>query len=116
MATPHPQEVELKLALPPGQAEAFLKRMARRRSAPARQDLVTRYFDTPDFSLSAQGVALRVRRVGRRWLQTLKTEGERQGGLSKRAEYEMPVRRGAPDWARFPVEALAFVPEALRAH
>ena len=52
--------------------------MARRRSAPVRQELITRYFDTPDFALSAQGVALRVRRVGRRWLQTLKTEGERQ--------------------------------------
>ena len=114
MTTTHPQEVELKLALPPEQAAAFLKRMARRRSVPVQQDLVTRYFDTPDFALSAQGVALRVRRVGRRWLQTLKTEGERQGGLSRRAEYEMPVAGDAPDWTRFPPEALAWVPEALR--
>jgi inorganic triphosphatase YgiF len=88
--------------------------MARRRCEPVRQVLVTRYFDTPDFALSAAGVALRVRRVGRRWLQTLKTEGERRGGLSQRAEYEMPVPRGTPDWDRFPAEALAFVPEALR--
>jgi triphosphatase len=114
MTTPQPQEIELKLALPPQQADAFLKRMARRRSAPVRQELVTRYFDTPDFALSAQGVALRVRRIGRRWLQTLKTEGERQGGLSKRVEYEMPVPRGMPVWDRFPAEAQAFVPEALR--
>ncbi|MGE5320264.1 MAG: CHAD domain-containing protein [Hyphomicrobiaceae bacterium] len=121
MTTPHPVEIELKLTLPPQQAAAFLKRMARRRtlkgtsSAPLQQDLVTRYFDTPDFALSAEGVALRVRRVGRRWLQTLKTEGERQGGLSRRAEFEMPVSRGAPDWNRFPAEALARVPESLRA-
>ncbi|MDO9386418.1 MAG: CHAD domain-containing protein [Thiobacillus sp.] len=108
-------EIELKLALPPQQVEAFLRRMARRRSTPVRQVLVTRYFDTPDFSLSAQGVALRVRRIGRRWLQTLKTEGERRGGLSHRAEYEMAVTRGSPDWARFPAEAQAWVPEALRA-
>src|SRR5512135_1113473 len=120
MTTPPPMEIELKLALPPQQAAAFLKRMARRRtlkgtsSEPVQQDLVTRYFDTPDFSLSAQGVALRVRRAGRRWLQTLKTEGERQGGLSRRVEFEMPVRRGVPDWGRFPPEALAYVPEALR--
>src|SRR5512139_1621430 len=114
MTTPHPQEIELKLTLPPGQTEAFVKRMARRRTTPVQQALVTRYFDTPDFALSAQGVALRVRRVGRRWLQTLKTEGERQGGLSRRAEYEMPVSGGAPDWRRFPAEALALVPEALR--
>lgn len=108
-------EIELKLALPPQQAAAFVKRMARRRSVPLQQDLVTRYFDTPDFALSAQGVALRVRRVGRRWLQTLKTEGERQGGLSRRVEFEMPVGRGVPDWSRFPPEAQAYVPEALRA-
>jgi triphosphatase len=114
MTTPTPVEIELKLTLPPGQVEAFLKRMARRRSVPVQQELVTRYFDTPDFALSAQGVALRVRRVGRRWLQTLKTEGERQGGLSRRAEFEMPVSRGHPDWRRFPPEALAYVPEALR--
>src|SRR5574340_88525 len=114
MTTSHPQEIELKLALPPGQAEAFMKRMARRRSTPLRQDLVTRYFDTPTFELSAQGVALRVRRAGRRWLQTLKTEGVRQGGLSVRAEFETPVSGGVLDWARFPPEALAYVPEALR--
>ena len=108
-------EIELKLALPPQQAAAFLKRMARRRSAPVQQALITRYFDTPAFALSEQGVALRVRRVGRRWLQTLKTEGERRGGLSRRAEYEMAVTRGSLDWTRFPAEAQAWVPEALRA-
>lgn len=115
MTTPPPQEIELKLALPPGEADAFLKRMARRRTAPLEQALVTLYFDTPDFALSAAGVALRVRRVGRRWLQTLKTEGERTGGLSRRIEYEMPVRSGALDWARFPPEALAHVPDSVRA-
>lgn len=114
MTNSPPLEIELKLALPLQQVDAFLKRMARRRGQPVQQDLVTRYFDTPDFALSAQGVALRVRRIGRRWLQTLKTEGERYGGLSQRVEYEMPIRRGVPDWSRFPVEALACVPEALR--
>ncbi|MEW6591259.1 MAG: CYTH and CHAD domain-containing protein [Pseudomonadota bacterium] len=114
MTTPPPQEIELKLALPPNEADAFLKRMARRRTAPVEQALVTLYFDTPDFALSAAGVALRVRRVGRRWLQTLKTEGERTGGLSRRIEYEMPVRSGALDWARFPPEALACVPDRVR--
>ncbi len=114
MTTPPPQEIELKLALPPGEADAFLKRMARRRTAPVEQALVTLYFDTPDFALSAAGVALRVRRVGRRWLQTLKTEGERTGGLSRRIEYEMPVRSGALDWRRFRPEALAYVPDSVR--
>lgn len=115
MNAPHPVEVELKLALPPQQAATFIKLMARRRVPPVQQALLTRYFDTPDFALSAQGVALRVRRSGRRWLQTLKTEGERRGGLSRRAEYEVAISGRTPDWSRFPAEAQAFVPEALRA-
>jgi inorganic triphosphatase YgiF len=115
MTNQQPLEIELKLALPPHQVEAFLKRMARRRVTPAKQTLRTVYFDTPDFFLSAAGVAVRLRQVGRRWLQTLKTEGERQGGLSRREEYEMPVARGELDWSRFPAEALAHVPEAQRA-
>ncbi len=114
MTVMHPMEVELKLALPPQQVVTFLKMMTRRRSEPLQQNLLTRYFDTPDFALSAKGVALRVRRVGRRWLQTLKTEGERCGGLSQRVEYEMPISRGAPDWSRFPPAALDWVPEAFR--
>jgi len=114
MTTLHPVEIELKLALPAQQAATFIKLMARRRGVPVQQVLHTRYFDTPDFALSAQGIALRVRRVGRRWLQTLKTEGVRSGGLSQRAEYEMAITRGTPDWSRFPAEALARVPEALR--
>ena len=109
-------EIELKLALPPQQIEAFFKLMARRRGEPVQSKLLTRYFDTPDFELSQQGVALRVRKIGRRWLQTLKTEGERQGGLSKRAEYEMTVPDGTPDWNRFPAVALARVPKSLREH
>ena len=113
MTISNPVEIELKLALPPQQAVSFLQLM-RRRSPPEQQELITRYFDTPAFALSERGVALRVRRVGRRWVQTLKTEGERRGGLSQRGEYEMTVTRGSPDWTRFPDDALALVPEALR--
>lgn len=110
-----PREIELKLTLPPARVPDFLARMARRRVEPVCQLLHTRYFDTPNFDLSAAGVAVRVRRVGRRWVQTLKTGGERQGGLSTRIEFEMPVTRGEPDWTRFPPEALARVPVAWRA-
>jgi len=115
MTPQHPVEIELKLALPADQAALFLKLMARRRSVPLQQNLITRYYDTPDFALSAQGIALRVRKIGRRWLQTLKTEGERQGGLSHRAEYEMAAPNDKPDWTRFPVAAQAMVSDALRA-
>lgn len=121
MAAAHPLEIELKLALPPGQVEAFRKKMARRRaargarSAAQQQTLVTRYFDTPDFDLAARGVALRVRQAGEVWLQTLKTASVSHGGLSRRVEFEMPLAGDALDWARFSPAARDYVPEALRA-
>ena len=107
------QEIELKLTLEAHQAVAFKRLMARRRVAPTTHNLLTRYFDTPDFALGDLGVALRIRRVGRRWIQTLKREGDRQGGLSVRAEYESPLRANMLDLARFPAEALAHIPRSL---
>ena len=113
--TSSPLEIELKLALPVKQVPAFLRLMARRRIPPVKQKLHTLYFDTAEFELSRQGVALRIRRAGRRWLQTLKTEGVRSGGLSTREEYETPTQRGALDWSRFPEAAQARVSDDLRA-
>jgi inorganic triphosphatase YgiF len=112
--TSPPLEIELKLALPAGQIAAFLSLMARRRRTPVKQVLHTRYFDTADFELGRQGIALRVRRAGRRWLQTLKTEGQRAGGLSTREEYETPTQRGILDWTRFPETAQARISDDLR--
>lgn len=110
-ALQHDQEIELKLALAADQVEAFKRLMARRRVASTTQHLLTRYFDTPDFALGDLGLALRLRRVGRRWVQTLKSEGERHGGLSVRAEYETPVPRAALDLSRLPTAARALIPE-----
>lgn len=112
--TSAPLEIELKLALPAEQVAAFLSLMARRRRTPVKQVLHTLYFDTVDFDLGRQGIALRVRRAGRRWLQTLKTEGQRAGGLSTREEYETPTQRGTLDWGRFPEAAQARVADDLR--
>lgn len=105
---------ELKLALPASQVPLFERLMARRRSVPVRHQALTRYYDTPDFALAGRGVAVRLRRVGRRWLQTLKVGGERGGGLSRREEYETLVARGMLDWTRFAPAAQTQVPEALR--
>ncbi len=113
--TSPPLEIELKLLLPQEQVPAFLRLMARRGVNPVKRSLHTRYFDTPDFALSRQGFALRVRRAGRRWLQTLKTEGQRAGGLSMREEYETPTQGGELDWARFPEVAQVRIADDLRA-
>lgn len=107
------QEIELKLTLEAHQVVAFKRVMARRRVAPTTHNLVACYFDTPDFALGDLGVALRIRHVGRRWIQTLKVEGALHGGLSVRAEYESPVPGNTLDLSRFPEEALAHIPPPL---
>lgn len=112
-ALQHCQEIELKLALEADQLEAFKRLMARRRVTPTTHPLLTRYFDTPDFALGDLGLALRLRCVGRRWIQTLKSEGERHGGLSVRAEYETPVSGEALDFSRLPPAARALIPGPL---
>lgn len=110
-----PREVELKLAV----AAADLARLRRRlrRFGRARVERIeTVYHDTADFALAARGIALRVRRAGRRWLQTLKTEAGATA-LSRRGEWEMPAPRGRLDIARFagtPLDALLRALPALQ--
>lgn len=72
-ATPPPHtEFELRLHLPPGQ-EAALRRALRLPAPAARaQRLQAVYFDTPNGDLARAGLGLRLRREGRRWVQTVK--------------------------------------------
>lgn len=86
-----PHEVELKLTLPEAELRRFsrhplLRKPVRRHS----EHLVNVYYDTPDLALHCNGVALRVRRSGRRWLQTVKCAGLQTSGLSDRPEWEGP--------------------------
>lgn len=62
--------------------------------------LASLYFDTPHLTLLRAGAALRVRRVGRRWVQTLKGGGAVQGGMHVREEQEWPVARAMPDLSK----------------
>lgn len=84
-------EIELKLALPESAQRALLRhpllRGARGKHA---KSLVNIYYDTPDLKLQRRGIALRLRRHGNVWLQTVKCAGERGGGLSVRPEWETP--------------------------
>ncbi|HYP66785.1 MAG TPA: CHAD domain-containing protein [Thiobacillaceae bacterium] len=107
------REIELKLLLPAGSA-ALLRHPRLNGTRPTRQRLHTVYFDTQDFALAKRGVALRVRRAGRRWIQTLKTEANSSGGLSTRIELEVPASGPGIEFDRFPAEAGDHVPESLR--
>lgn len=90
-------ETELKIALDPDQ-EARLRRhpgLAGLRVGSRRnQALVSVYYDTPGHDLSAAGIALRLRKVGRRWVQTVKFGKGSDHGLFSRGEVEMPAPGG----------------------
>lgn len=83
-------EIEIKLQVPPARAEA-VRRAVAGPSGATRQRLQAAYFDTADRALANAGLALRLRREGRRWVQALKGAGP--DGLT-RLEHEVP-RGGA---------------------
>lgn len=66
-------ERELKLHVP-ASARAAIARELRSLKA-RRQSLQARYFDTPNRELANAGMALRLRKEGRRWVQTIKSPG-----------------------------------------
>jgi len=84
-------EIELKFQVPGGQRAAVDAAVAGR-SGSARARLQAAYLDTADRSLAAAGMALRLRREGRRWVQTLKG---RTADTMTRLEHNVPRGAGA---------------------
>jgi len=80
-------EIELKFQVPAGRRQALARAMAT--TTGTRVALRARYFDTADRRLSQAALALRVRKEGRRWVQTLKGAGD---GLWQRLEHEVVLR------------------------
>lgn len=99
-------ETELKLRIAP-EHMARLKRHALLKTLqlarPVTQRVYSIYYDTPKLKLQQAGMALRLRRVGRQWVQTLKGGGGVRGGLHQRNEWEMPVSGAvlAPDLLQY---------------
>ena len=79
-----------------------------------RKRLVTTYFDTEDHWLRETcGMSLRVRRDGRRWVQTVKREIRSGGAMFARDEWESTVTSELPDPAVLTDPELADVIDAI---
>lgn len=109
-------EIELKLTLDPAALKAFRSSATLAGVRPARQRVLNTYFDTTDCLLARSRMALRLRRMGRRWLQTLKTAGAGTGGLSARGEWECALPDSVLDLALFRDTPLAALKDAPRLH
>lgn len=94
-------EIELKLTLPQKSLPA-LRRHPLIAEAPRDGRSVTlenTYFDTPELELRERRMAVRTRKAGTRWLQTVKCAAESIGGLSSRPEWEQPYVGGVFDFS-----------------
>lgn len=100
-------EIELKFLIDEA-AEARLRERVREAGAalPPPRLLRSVYHDTLDHAIRASGAALRVRRDGRRWVQTVKVRLASQGGRSEAQEYEAPAPGGRLDLDLVPDEAM----------
>jgi inorganic triphosphatase YgiF len=98
------REIELKLRVRPEDMArlAALPALARGAGGGATRTLESVYYDTEDLSLRRRAVSLRVRRQGRRFVQTLKLGAGRAGTHLSRSEWEAPVAGREPDLAALP--------------
>ena len=102
-------EIELKFVLDEehvGRLKRKLRALNPDQGAARTRNLRSIYFDTADHRLRRAGTALRLRRDGRRWVQTVKTGTTLIGGLLRAQEVEVPAPGGKLDFARIPVAAV----------
>lgn len=92
-------EKEIKFEISGDGAAALRKLPLLRRlqvRAPREVKLLSEYFDTRDLLLRHAGVSLRIRREGKRSVQTLKGPSQTRAGLFEREEFETEVTGGTP--------------------
>lgn len=100
-----PLECELKLAGSRAslrKAETALNRIVGKRIAWQTDHLVTSYYDTADRRLSQRGIALRVRKKGRTYTQTVKAKALKSAAMSQRPEWNVEVKSTRPDISALP--------------
>jgi triphosphatase len=89
------REIEVKLAFDPSDRNAIETHPLLAGTLPAKKTLLSVYYDTEDLLLRKAQLALRVRRVGGRFVQGLKSM-ERAGELFDRAEWEHEIGAEQP--------------------
>jgi triphosphatase len=100
-------ETELKLRGEPQALKAIFAAPAIAAKVTGRgrsQRLENVYYDTADHRLRARGLAFRVRRDGRRYVQTLKS-GDTAGLVAYRGEWQTPLGSAEPDLGVLPPAA-----------
>lgn len=91
-----PLEIELKLEIDPVDRRRLLSAPPLADATGESRHLVSTYFDTPARDLLAAGFSLRVRRSGKRRIQTVKAVGDPSAGLYVRPEWERTVEDDQP--------------------
>jgi inorganic triphosphatase YgiF len=93
IAMADPVEIELKFQVPQAARERVRRAVATASATVTRLQAI--YADTADDRLAGASMALRLRKEGRIWVQTLKGRGD---GLMQRLEDEhrLPAQRGEP--------------------
>lgn len=109
-------ETELKFELPPLAGREFRKLARLAVAEPSRARLLALYFDTPGCELAKHGMALRLRRSGRTWKQTLKAGAGGEGGLHSREEWEYDRPDASIDLSLFAHTPLASLPRSDALH
>jgi triphosphatase len=95
-------EIELKLLIRPQDAASLRELpLLHQYAAGAAHELhmSDTYFDTARHQLKDAGAGLRVRRIGDKFVQTLKAGGDANAGLHRRYEWESTVASDRPDLA-----------------
>jgi inorganic triphosphatase YgiF len=102
-------EIELKFAIDAsmvGRLWECARKLRLTKGGRRTRKLRSIYLDTPEHALKSAGIALRLRRDGRRWTQTVRTKASPQGGLSPAEAPGVPAPGGRPQINAIPDPAV----------
>jgi len=93
--SPIPREIELKLAIDPGDVPRLRKSLALDRVGPGKATrVISTYYDTPSLSLLHNAIALRLRTVGHHHVQSIKIDSDSGRYPARRAEVNNAIPNG----------------------